>query len=134
MGRLKQPRNLRRRKGDAFAKGVDRVDQASRMGGVQRGDRDLVDIGIAAPLVFGWDGMGGKMCGQNAQGPMVGSNMVQTFPPEIDFINRLRTNTANAQLKIMCVNDINTFKQVLVANNFIADDVKAQYLWNLLKQ
>ncbi len=60
----KQAVHLSRGEGDAFAKGIDGVDQPFGMGGVQGGDCHIVKIGIGATCVFGRDGVGGEVgCG-----------------------------------------------------------------------
>jgi hypothetical protein len=49
--------------GDALAEAVDRIDQPFGMGGVERGQADLVDIGVGRPLVFRRHGMGAEETG-----------------------------------------------------------------------
>jgi hypothetical protein len=62
-GAVEDAGNLFRRKGDALAETVDRIDQPFGMRGFKTGDADLVDIGVGAALVFRWHGMGAEIAG-----------------------------------------------------------------------
>ena len=62
---LKQALHLGRRKRNAFAKRIHRVDQAFRIRCVQRRDCHLVNIGIRAVAIFGRNRMGGQMRGDH---------------------------------------------------------------------
>ena len=59
---------LVRRKGDALAEGIDRIDQTFAVGNLQAGDRHFFDIGGVAALVFRRCCVGGKPGGLDPDG------------------------------------------------------------------
>ena len=56
-GGLKYAFDLCRRKGDAFAEPVHRIDQPFGMGRVQRGNANLIDIGVGTTHILHGDSM-----------------------------------------------------------------------------
>ncbi len=68
---VEHARHLRRREGNALAEPVNRIGQTFGMGSVHARQHHLIDIGVFAPAIFGWNRMGGEIARPDPHGPQI---------------------------------------------------------------